>query len=168
MLHQNEHRSNFVREHVCVGGRRQPLASQRHNVQSIGKLVEEVRVALESALREVGSASVSFAPFMSCRARLVLSGDETCRAKKFETPNCRKFNISTQVCNLSHFCCAPNSSSKLARAKRPVGGWLFAEQLSATRNQICESETLQGIRHMRKKKKKKKKLKRARKKLRNC
>ena len=44
MLHHDEDRSNLIGEHVGIGCGRQPLARHGHNVQSLGQLVEEVRV----------------------------------------------------------------------------------------------------------------------------
>ena len=60
MLHHDEHRRDLVGEHVGVGGGGEPLARHRHDVQALegghgqlegeevqylGQLVEEVRVA---------------------------------------------------------------------------------------------------------------------------
>lgn len=44
ILHQNEDRSDLVREHVGVGGCCQPLAGQGDDVQPARQLVEEVGV----------------------------------------------------------------------------------------------------------------------------
>ena len=45
VLHEDEDGGDLVGEHVGVGRGRQPLARHRHDVQTVGKLVEEVGVA---------------------------------------------------------------------------------------------------------------------------
>jgi hypothetical protein len=51
-LHQDEHGSDLVGEHVGVGCCRQPLAGHRDDVQSARQLIEEMRVACEKIERE--------------------------------------------------------------------------------------------------------------------
>ena len=45
MLHHDEDRGDLVGEHVGVGRCRQPLPRHAEDVQALGQLVEEMRVA---------------------------------------------------------------------------------------------------------------------------
>ena len=44
VLHHDEHRSYLIGEHVGIGCGGQPLPRHAHNVQTLGQLVEEMRV----------------------------------------------------------------------------------------------------------------------------
>ena len=57
VLHHDEHGRDLVCKHVGIGGGRQPLARHAHDVQALGKLVEEVRVARLDLVAK-GSAAV--------------------------------------------------------------------------------------------------------------
>ena len=56
VLHHDEHGGDLVSEHVGIGGGRQPLARHAHDVQALGQLVEEVRVACLDLVAEGGAA----------------------------------------------------------------------------------------------------------------
>lgn len=45
-LHENENRSNFIREHICVCCGGQPFSSHRDQIQSARQLIEETRMTL--------------------------------------------------------------------------------------------------------------------------
>ena len=45
VLHHDEDRGDLVCEHVCVRRRREPLPGHGDHVQSLGQLVEEMRVS---------------------------------------------------------------------------------------------------------------------------
>lgn len=42
VLHQDEDRGDFIREHVGVGGCSQPFTSHRHDIQTVRELIEEM------------------------------------------------------------------------------------------------------------------------------
>ena len=44
MFHHNEDRSNLISEHVSIGSGSQPLSRHAHDIQTLGELVEEVRM----------------------------------------------------------------------------------------------------------------------------
>ena len=59
MLHHDEYRCNFIGEHICIGCCSKPLACHGHNVQSLGQLVEEVRVSCFNLIPILGRYSLS-------------------------------------------------------------------------------------------------------------
>ena len=46
MFHHDKYRSNFISEHVCICSGSQPISSQRNDVQSLGKLIQESGMTL--------------------------------------------------------------------------------------------------------------------------